>query len=73
LQLANLLRSNADIAQFADASGHGVSDAILINQFFYHLARSQHLLSRVRRKQHRTLLVHNFAQIRERELFSVDV
>jgi hypothetical protein len=73
LQLANLIWRNTRIAELAYSGSHSVGDAIFSNHFFNHLARSENLLASVGRKQHRTLMVHHFAQIGERELFSVDV
>jgi hypothetical protein len=61
LQLANLISSDTDITQFADAGGDGVSDFIAGDDLVDHRARLIDGVACVRRKKHRAPVDGNFA------------
>ncbi len=75
LQFANLVASNAHVAEFSDAGGDGVSDLVAGDNLVDDGACQVHGLPRVGREQDRAARFNgrDFAHGFEREIVSVDV
>src|SRR5258708_7019265 len=73
LQFANLIRSDAHIAQLANAGGDGICQAVFTHQFLDDLAGLRNFLPRIGRQQHWTTLMDDIAKLAKRELVSIDM
>jgi hypothetical protein len=65
LQLAALLRRDADVAQFADASCNGVRNLVVVEDVVDDGASAFDGDACIGRKQHSPLLVNNFVEVFE--------
>ena len=72
LELANLRRINANVAQLAYTRSHGVCQPVFRNQLVHHGAGSIDFLAGVLGQRYGMLLVHNSPQLFEEVTAAVD-
>ena len=73
LQLADIARRDADVAELAHAGVHRVRHLVAVEQVFDHGASAIDRLPRFRSEQHGPILVHDLAHIREGQTVAVNV
>src|SRR5947209_4540370 len=71
LELANLRRINANVAQLAYTRSHGVCQPVFRNQFVHHGAGSIDFLAGILGERYGMLLIHNSSQLFEGEIVAI--
>src|SRR6185437_8746298 len=73
LELAVLSRFNVHITEFAYARGDGVRYAVFADELVYHRPSRVNFLARIRRQHDRPVVIHDFTEVVERQVISIQL